>query len=206
MNGCVSQARVTCVAAYFLGVFGATPLRESQIRSVVRASGPPRAMHADDVLALTATTDRRTLGDGEFLIRAGAEHSPLFVLESGGLSIELGGARINHVSTPGSVLGELGLLLEMGASADVRADGEVVVREVQDADRLFDDNPQFARHVATTLARRLYRVTTYLDDLQRQFADERGSLGLVSQVLGDLLRDPGDEIDAGSEREADSPY
>ena len=42
--------------------------------------------------------------------------------------------------------------------------------------------------------------------LQRQFADERGTLGLVPQVLDDLLRDSGDDIDAGSDREADSPY
>ena len=60
--------------------------------------------------------------------------------------------------------------------------------------------------LATTLARRLYRVTSYLGDLQTQFADERGSLGLVPEVLGDLLTDPVDDVDAGSERETDSPY
>ena len=49
-------------------------------------------------------------------------------------------------------------------------------------------------------------VVSYLDDLQRQFADERGALGLVPDVLGDLLSDPADEVDAGSERETDSPY
>ena len=163
-------------------------------------------MNVDAVLELTDRAPRRSLADGELLIAAEAPRSTLFVLESGALSIERGGTRINRVAEPGAVLGEIGLLLGLPATADVRADGPVVVREVSDADALFDEHPPFARHVATTLARRLHRIMSYLDDLQRQFADERGTLGLVPQVLDDLLRDSGDDIDAGSDREADSPY
>ena len=159
-----------------------------------------------DVLALTDQAARRSLADGELLIRAGDDQRRLYVLEHGALSVELGGARLNLVTTPGSVLGEMGLLLGTPASADVRADGPAVVCEMPEADQLFDSNPEFARHVATTLARRLHRVTSYLDDLQRQFADERGALGLVPAVLGDLLGQQVDDVDAGSERETDSPY
>ena len=40
------------------------------------------------------------------------------VLEQGALSVELGGVRLNRIGTPGSVLGEMGLLLGTPASAE----------------------------------------------------------------------------------------
>jgi CRP-like cAMP-binding protein len=163
-------------------------------------------MTASHVLSLTESRQRRTVADGQLLIRAAQAHPALYVLESGRLVIELGGRRINTVDEPGSVLGELGMLLDIPATADVRADGDVVVREIDDAEQLFDDVPQFARFVATTLARRLHQITGYLEDLQEQFAEQPGTLGLVPQVLEDLLSDAGDPVDPGSERERDSPY
>ncbi len=163
-------------------------------------------MNADEVLALTAERSRRTVADGELLIVADARGSALFVLESGELVIEAQGAPINRITEPGSVLGEIGLLLDEPASADVRAAGGVVVRVIDDADALFEQEPRFARFVATTLALRLRRIMGYLDDLQRQFAGQPGALGLVPEVLEDLLADRSTAIDSGSEREPDAPY
>lgn len=163
-------------------------------------------MTASHVLSLTESRPRRTVADGELLIRTAQAHPALYVLESGRLAIELGGRRINTVDEPGSILGEIGMLLDIPATADVRADGDVLVREIDDAEQLFDEAPQFARFVATTLARRLHQITGYLEDLQEQFAEQPGTLGLVPQVLEDLLGDAGDAIDPGSERERDSPY
>lgn len=163
-------------------------------------------MNADEVLTLTAERPRRTVADGDLLIEANAHGSALFVLESGELAIETHGASINRIAEPGSVLGEIGLLLDEPASADARAVGVVVVRVVDDADALFEQEPRFARYVATTLALRLRRIMGYLEDLQRQFAGQPGALGLVPEVLEDLLADRSATIDSGSDREPDAPY
>ena len=57
------------------------------------------------------------------------------------------------------------------------------------------------------LAGRRFRIKRQLlEDLQQQFGNESGTLGLIPQVLGDLLGDSRDEVDSGSERETDSPY
>ncbi len=158
------------------------------------------------VLELTEERPRRSLADGDLLLAAGTRQSSLYILESGELGVEVSGQRINTLSTPGSVIGEISMLLDLAVSADVRATGPVTVRVVQDADELFRSEPEFSRFIAVTLARRLHRITGYLDDLHQQYADSGGTLGLVSTVLEDLLRDDAPELDPGSEREPDSPY
>ena len=98
------------------------------------------------------------------------------------------------------------MLLDLPVSADVRAAGPVTVRVVDDAQQLFHDEPEFSHFISVTLARRLYRVTGYLDDLRRQYAGSGSTLGLVATVLEDLLRDDAPEFDPGSEREGEAPY
>lgn len=158
------------------------------------------------VLALVADRPSVALADGQTLVQAGQAHAALFVLETGALSVEVGGRRIAMISDPGSVVGELGLLLDQPASADVVAVGEAVVRRIENAEQLFDEVPEFARFVATTVAGRLYRIVGFLDDLQAQFGSERGTLGVVPQVLQQLLGAPVEAIDPGSEREPEAPY
>jgi hypothetical protein len=56
------------------------------------------------------------------------------------------------------------------------------------------------------LASRLVQVTTYLSDLQEQYADRDDTLGLVPVVLRELLGSARPPADPGSDREAESPY
>ena len=158
------------------------------------------------VLELTRNRPRRQLVADEMLLETGVQQSSLYVLESGELAIELGNERINTVTTPGSVIGEISMLLGLPVSADVRADGPVTVRVVEDAEELFHAEPEFGHFISVTLARRLDRITRYLDDLRRQYADSGTTLGLVTTVLEDLLRDDAPEFDPGSERESEAPY
>ena len=163
-------------------------------------------MSPDEVLSLTAERPRRRCVDGEAVVHLGDDHTALYVLESGALSVERNGNRLALLDEPGAIVGELGMLLDLPASADVIALGDTTVREVADAAALFAEVPEFARFVATTVARRLYRIVGFLDDLQEQFADRPGTLGLVPAVLEQLLADPEPALDPGSEREPDAPY
>jgi CRP/FNR family transcriptional regulator, cyclic AMP receptor protein len=159
-----------------------------------------------DELVAVAGGDERSLEPGETIIRFGDTDAGLFVLVSGVLEVHREGALIATIDEPGGIVGELSLLLGTEASADVSARGATVVRQFLDPVGLFRDVPEFGSHLAVVLARRLHRVTTYLGDLQQQFADRPGTLGLVPAVLENLLGGPSDSIDAGSEREPDSPY
>lgn len=163
-------------------------------------------MDATEILNATADRDERTLADGEVLLQEGVRSGALFVLVSGALEVRRGGVPVVVIADSGAVVGELGLLLDSPASADVVAVGTTVVREVADVEDFFVRYPEFARYLATVLARRLWQISTYLSDLKAQFADRDDIFGLMPEVLQELLGSARPEPEPGSEREPDAPY
>jgi CRP/FNR family transcriptional regulator, cyclic AMP receptor protein len=111
----------------------------------------------------------------------------LFVLIAGQVEILRERTRVTHVDEPGSVLGELAVLLDMPHSATVRALGPVRAYEIADARQFLHTHPDVALHLATVLARRLYYTTSYLVDLQQQAAGKRQDLDLVDSILSRLV-------------------
>jgi len=161
--------------------------------------------HAD-VLELARRHPAVQCSDGELAITAGDPEAALYVLASGTLEVRVGDRVIARMTEPGSVIGEIGLLLGTPASADVAAVGDTVLHRIDDAAALFIDHPGFGQHLAVVLARRLRQVTTFLGDIEEQFAHRRDTLGLVPDVLSGLLGGSIGDVDSGSERESDSPY
>jgi len=158
------------------------------------------------ILELVAESPLLTVADGSAILVDGERSSSIYVLVSGELEVQRRGRGVVRISEPGAIVGELGLLLDQPANADVVAIGSTVVHELEGSDELFERYPQFMGYLATMLAKRLSQVSTYLSDLQEQFADSSATLGLVPTVLRELLDTSGSDIDAGSEREPDSPY
>lgn len=163
-------------------------------------------MNAVDILEVTADRPDLAVAAGERILQHGVRSHSLYVLVAGVLEVQRGGRAVVQIDEPGAVVGELGLLLDSPASADVVAIGPVTVRRIDDAEEFFVRYPDFSRYLATLLARRLWQVSTYLSDLQAQFADRPDILGLVPTVLEDLLGSDRPEPDPGSDREDDSPY
>lgn len=163
-------------------------------------------MELADVLQLADGAPEVHLGAGDSVIDFGEVDPALFVLVSGALEVRREGAVLSRLTDPGSIVGELSLLLGTTASAQVIATEPTVVRRLDDAEQLFRDVPEFGRHLAVTLAKRLHRVTTFLGDLQSQFAHQSGTLGLVPTVLEGLLSQEHVDVDHGSDREPDAPY
>jgi len=163
-------------------------------------------MNHGDVLQLASRHPAVELTDGQRLIIFGEPEPALYVLSSGALDVYVGGRVVSRLTRPGDVVGEIGLLLGTPASADVIAAGDTVAHRIDDAAALFIEQPGFGRHLAEVLARRLLHVTSFLGDIEAQFADRRDTLGLVPGVLSDLLGGSAPDVDSGSEREPDSPY
>jgi CRP/FNR family transcriptional regulator, cyclic AMP receptor protein len=163
-------------------------------------------VNAADLLRLVESEPRVTYEPGEQLIKVGDLHPRVFVLASGVLQVERDGRVLARFDEGGSITGEISLLLGSPATADVVAVESSVVHVVDDAERYLDQQPEFARHLAEVLARRLSKVTSYIDDVYRQFEQHGGTLGLVPQVLDDLLGSQRQAVDSGSDREPDSPY
>jgi CRP-like cAMP-binding protein len=112
---------------------------------------------------------------------------------------------VNTIDHPGSVIGEMSLLLGARHSATVEAIRPTRVRFAANGNALLDGDPTFARFVATGLAERLAYVTTYLADLTVQYGDAPG-LSMVATVLSQLERRTAPKAVSGSVRDPDPDY
>ncbi|MFT4690455.1 MAG: CRP/FNR family cyclic AMP-dependent transcriptional regulator [Limisphaerales bacterium] len=132
----------------------------------------------------------RELTVGEVLIAEGDPACPLFILEHGSFEIVKRDIRINVVSTPGAMFGEVSLLLEKPSMATVRALEASRVRAVDNGIEFLNQNPAANLELARLLAKRLNGVTSYLVDLRQQFSGNDDHLGMVDEVLESLLHAP----------------
>jgi CRP-like cAMP-binding protein len=156
-----------------------------------------------DVLALCSAMPQLQLAAGATLVEQGVRSGRLYVLKDGAFEVVRGGVRVVTISEPGAFLGEISALLHTTPTADVIATRPSTVHVLEDADAAVRRNPELTYAMAQMLARRLVAVTAYLVDVKRQYADSDTHLGLMDQVLGQLMAmHPGGAgaLPAGSER------
>jgi CRP/FNR family transcriptional regulator, cyclic AMP receptor protein len=164
---------------------------------------PRDTLVLDAFLELALGLPQRVVAAGEVLLAEGDVGSMLFILVDGALRVEKAGVPIASITEPGSCVGELSLLLDVPATADVVVSATATLAFVDDARRMLEEHPNLALVMARLLAARLQHMTTYLADLQNQYADHGDGLGMVDAVLGSLMHKPGTRSELGSERD---PY
>ena len=130
---------------------------------------------------------------GETVIPEGARLGKLFILIQGQIEVIRKDTQVTYVDEPGSVFGEMSVLLDMPHSATVKALSDVDAYVIDDALTFLESRSEVAIHIATLLARRLYYTTTYLVDLQQQAEGRRRDLDVVDQILGSLVEETAPE-------------
>jgi CRP/FNR family cyclic AMP-dependent transcriptional regulator len=137
------------------------------------------------LLALTAARPTRTLAEGEVLLVQGEGGGDLFILLSGKLAAVRDGVTIASIAQPGTLVGELSVLLGIRNSATVRAERESKVRVIRDANKLLESEPGLARSVAALVAGRLDATSALLVELAKQNKG-KSEQGLLSRILSTL--------------------
>jgi len=140
-----------------------------------------------DILDYCADLKPVQFKSGQVMLPEGERLGKLLVLIEGQVEIIRERTQVTHVDEPGSVFGEMAVLLDMPHSATVKALSAVRAYEIPDALTFLDGHPEMSLHIATMLARRLYYTTSYLVDLQQQAAGKRQDLDLVDQILSSLV-------------------
>src|ERR1700710_1851281 len=128
----------------------------------------------EELLALAAGHERRTVEAGKSLIVDGGAAHPLYVLLEGALRIEKGGALIATVTEAGTCVGEMSLLLGSAPTADVVASERSVVAVIENAAAMLEGESGLPVVLARLLASRLHVMTGYLADIKLQYADHEG--------------------------------
>jgi CRP-like cAMP-binding protein len=159
-----------------------------------------------EFLELADGLPQRALEPGERLITDGADADVMFVLLDGAVRVEKGGMPIVTLAEAGVCIGEMALLLEVPATADVVAVEPTTVAVVEDARRRINRDAGLSLAIARLLAARLHTMTSYLADLKQQYAHHEGGLGMVDTVLDSLMRGPTSRVRLASERDPDPEY
>lgn len=146
-----------------------------------------------DILGFCEGREAKTFAPGEVLIREGGQDGKLFVLIEGQVEVLRKDTQVSYIDEPGSLFGEMSVLLDMPYSATVKSLSETRAYVIDDAIRFLMSDPAIAIEVASLLARRLYYTTSYLVDLQQQAAGKREDLDLVDRILAQLVQKPDDK-------------
>ncbi len=144
-----------------------------------------------DILDYCEGMDVVTFAPGEMLIEEGTRTGKLYVLIEGEVDVVRRDQQVTHIDEPGSIFGEMSVLLDMDSSANVQALSEAKAYVIEDALNFLSSRSEIAIHLATLLARRLYYTTSYLVDLQEQAAGKREDLDLIDKILATLTSRPG---------------
>ena len=153
-----------------------------------------------DILDFCQGREAKSFKPGDVLIAEGGQEGKLFVLIDGQVEVLRKETQVSYIDEPGSIFGEMSVLLDMPYSATVKALSDVKAYVIDDAFGFLKDHPEAALELATLLARRLYYTTAYLVDLQQQAAGRRQDLDVVDRILGSLFQSPGEAAKAGKKK------
>lgn len=140
-----------------------------------------------DILDYCKGREIHTFRPGHVLIREGGQEGKLFVLVEGQIEVLRKDTQVSYIDEPGSIFGEMAVLLDMPSSATVKALSTVKAYVIDDALNFLGSQAEIALYVGTLLARRLYYTTSYLVDLQQQSQGKREDLDLVDKILAQLV-------------------
>jgi CRP-like cAMP-binding protein len=158
------------------------------------------------ILAAAQGLPTRSFPAGADIIVEGTPQHALYVLAEGAVEVSRDAVPIATIDEPGSIFGELAVLLQSPATATVRALSPCTFWVPDSPTEFLETQPAVALAVALTLARRLDLVTGYLADLRNQYAGREDHLGVVDVVLESLSHQQGRPADPGSDRETEAPY
>ena len=123
---------------------------------------------------------REWIAPGMDLIVQGGETGALYVLRSGKVDIFRDGSHIISIGTPGSVIGEMGVLLNAPHTATVRAVTEAEFFVIDNALEVLADKPELLLQIARLLAQRVNATTALL---ARDRAEGSAALVLPQSLL-----------------------
>lgn len=164
------------LAAVFSGILLKDPPALKQVRADVPApladlvqrllakTPEDRPGSAEDVLAILDRLAQvvlplqalpvETFGPGALLMAAGSISNRIMILKEGALEISKDGVHLGEVDEPGSIFGELAVLLRCPHTADVRTIRTSALH-IADAQSFLQEHPGVTLYVATGLAQRL---------------------------------------------------
>lgn len=129
-----------------------------------------------------------SFGPDEVIIGENHKDGKLRILKRGVVEIAKRGTVVNRLSSPGSVLGEIAILLDQSFGATVTTLEDTEVYVIEEGDRFLQENPDFMALVAKLIAKRLRNLTDELVEIREQVEAQREDGNDMEQFDGVLQR------------------
>jgi len=153
------------------------------------------------ILDNCGTVPLQRVPGGTVLVAEGETTGRVYVLAQGRIEVLRGDTQVTVLDEPGSMIGEMSVLLGAPHTATARAMGDIDVHVIENGAAFFRTHPELSWLVARVLAVRLNAATTYLVDLKRQFAHYDDHLHMVGEVLETLMHQQERDFSPGSDRD-----
>src|SRR5258705_8178613 len=145
------------------------------------------------------------LAGGTVLLGEGQSTGRVYILAQGRIEVLRGATQVSVLDEPGSLVGEMAVLLGVPHTATARTLGDAKGHVIENGEAFFISHPDLSWLVARLLANRLNAATTYLLDLKRQFASHGSHLEMVGEVLETLMHQQERSFRPGSDRDPGRP-
>ena len=150
----------------------------------------------NNILQYCNNLPERRFAKGDVVIKQGDRTGVLYILAEGCVEIVKNDFQINTIDSPGSIFGEISVLLDLPHMATVRTLEPCRFLLADHPTEFLKEHPDVHLHLSWLLAKRLNGVTSYLVDLKQQFEDQQDHLGMVDEVLECLVHDQPDDSDS----------
>lgn len=129
----------------------------------------------------------RTFPAGETVLHENQKDGRLYVLRDGVATVRKRGMEVNRLSSPGSLFGEVALLLDLPHGAQVVAEETTEFYVIDDGKTFLADHPEMTVLVAKLLAQRLKNVTDELVEFREQLDASEEMRGQFGGILDRLV-------------------
>ena len=138
---------------------------------------------------------------GEVILSEGSKTGIIYILKEGEAEVIKRDIHVSRIDEPGSIIGELSVLLDIPHMATVRAVKPTQLYKVEDPTSFLQSHTEICYHLAHLLAQRLHSVSNYLVDVKEQYKDSDDHFGMIDEILETLVHQQGDEPTPGSDRD-----
>jgi len=139
---------------------------------------------------------REVFAAGEYILKQGDQKDEILILDKGVAEVSFESTVIATISTQGAILGEIGVLLNQGHSADVVAVEDCSFHVIREASKAMAKNAELGSEISRVLARRLASVSESLASMSKEKTLEevgdvdRGMLWHDDDHFGHFLLNP----------------
>ena len=153
------------------------------------------------LLSFCTSLPEQHFAQGEIILPEGEQTGLIYVLRDGQAEVVKRDIQVTLIDEPGSIIGELSVLLGLPHMATVRAVTACTLYRVADPEEFLRSDTEVSYHLAKLLAQRLHSVTNYLVDIKEQYKDSHDHFEMIDEILDTLIHQQGHDPTPGSDRD-----